>query len=287
MRPATDRLPIAANLRGLTNGDRVMFRVPSSPLARRAALSAAVLVLAATVAACTTEGVMRPDALVGRVDTMQTAAYLPRVGNPIHADPSDPYAMDGQEADPYVMPAEEIACRQRLKKLGAVFTDVPRIGEGSGCGVAWPVQMTHLAKGRIELTNGATLNCAMAEAFASWAREELVPSSRYRYFSGVARITVASSYSCRWIKGRVGGTLSEHGKGNAIDVASITLNNGKEIDVRKPGFFAFREKGLLKKTRAEACQYFSTVLGPGYDYDHRDHFHFDLKERRNGRVACN
>ncbi len=258
-----------------------MFRVPSSPLARRGLLSAAAIATAAFVAACTTESVMRPDELVGpirSVDTMQTAAFLPRIGNPLDSE---------QAGDPYVMPSEEIACRQRLKKLGAVFSDVPSIGEGGGCGVQWPVQMTHLANGRIELTGGATLNCAMAEAFAGWVKNELVPSSRYRYFSGVAKVTVASSYSCRWIKGRVGGTLSEHGKGNAIDIASITLNNGKDIDVRKPGFFAFREKGLLKKTRADACQYFTTVLGPGYDYDHRDHFHFDLKNRRNGRVACN
>jgi hypothetical protein len=28
------------------------------------------------------------------------------------------------------------------------------------------------------------------------------------------------------------------------------------------------------------------VLGPGYNADHADHFHFDIKNRRNGYVAC-
>jgi len=28
------------------------------------------------------------------------------------------------------------------------------------------------------------------------------------------------------------------------------------------------------------------VLGPGYNKDHANHFHFDIKERRNGYVAC-
>jgi hypothetical protein len=28
------------------------------------------------------------------------------------------------------------------------------------------------------------------------------------------------------------------------------------------------------------------VLGPGYNYDHRNHFHFDIKQRRNNYVAC-
>ncbi len=36
--------------------------------------------------------------------------------------------------------------------------------------------------------------------------------------------------------------MSEHSRGNAIDVTKIVLNNGKNIMVRKPGFFAFREK---------------------------------------------
>ena len=82
------------------------------------------------------------------------------------------------------------------------------------------------------------------------------------------------------------GVLSEHGKGNALDVMSIELNNGDDIDVRKPGLFAFRTRGFLNNVRADGCQYFTTVLGPGYNYDHRNHFHFDLAKRRNGRHAC-
>ena len=66
----------------------------------------------------------------------------------------------------------------------------------------------------------------------------------------------------------------------------IVLNNEKSINVRRPGFFAFRQRSLLNNVRADACGYFSTVLGPGYDRDHKDHFHFDIKARRNGYVAC-
>ena len=102
--------------------------------------------------------------------------------------------------------------------------------------------------------------------------------------SGVKAIHQASSYSCRRIRGSR--TMSAHSQGNALDIARIELDSGKRIGVRKPGFFRFREKGLLNNVRADACGYFSTVLGPGYDRDHRDHFHFDLMERRNGRKAC-
>ncbi len=96
----------------------------------------------------------------------------------------------------------------------------------------------------------------------------------------------AGGYSCRTMNSRRGAKMSEHSRGNAIDVTKIVLNNGKNIMVRKPGFFAFREKGLLNSVRSDACGYFSTVLGPGYNPEHADHFHFDLMQRRSGYRAC-
>ena len=54
--------------------------------------------------------------------------------------------------------------------------------------------------------------------------------------------------------------------------------------MKKPGLFAFRQRGFLNNVRADGCQYFNTVLGPGYNYDHRNHFHFDIKQRRNNHV---
>ena len=67
----------------------------------------------------------------------------------------------------------------------------------------------------------ATLNCDMALTFARWTKNELVPSARYRYFSGVKTIHQGSSYSCRNIAGTH--ATSEHGKGNALDVMRIEL----------------------------------------------------------------
>ncbi|MCR4268252.1 extensin family protein [Nitratireductor sp. ZSWI3] len=181
------------------------------------------------------------------------------------------------------MPAEEVACRQRLKRLGVKFRDLAPINDGGACRVDWPVQVSGLSGG-IEMSPPATLNCQMAETFARWTKNELAPAARTRYLSGIGRIRQGSSYSCRRIAGT--SVASEHSKGNALDVMAVELKNGREIDVRKPGFFAFRQRGLLNTVRAEGCDYFTTVLGPGYNYDHRDHFHFDLKGRRNGHRAC-
>jgi hypothetical protein len=180
-----------------------------------------------------------------------------------------------------VMSADDVDCRKELKRLGVVYTDLPSIHKGQ-CGIDHPVKVS--AIGSVQMKPAATLTCNMAATFATWTKRELVPAARSRYWSGVKAIHQGSSFSCRNIAGE--GVLSEHGKGNALDVMSIELNNGDDIDVRKPGLFAFRQRGFLNTVRADGCSYFTTVLGPGYNYDHRNHFHFDVKNRRNGYRAC-
>jgi hypothetical protein len=145
--------------------------------------------------------------------------------------------------------------------------------------------MTALSGG-IKIKPAAKLNCQITAAFAGWVKNELAPSARSRYLSGIASINQLSSYSCRTMNSRRGAPMSEHARGNAIDVGKITLNSGKVIAVREPGFFAFREKSLLKNVRADSCKYFTTVLGPGSDVYHKDHFHFDLRKRRAGYRHC-
>ena len=180
------------------------------------------------------------------------------------------------------LPADEIDCRKELRRLGVAYTDLDPIRGGGQCGIDHPVKVT--AIGSIQMKPAATLTCNMAATFAAWTKSELVPAARWRYWAGVKTIRQGSSYSCRNIAGE--GVLSEHGKGNALDVMSIELTNGEEIDVRKPGLFAFRTRGFLNTVRADGCEYFTTVLGPGYNYDHRNHFHFDVKNRRSGYRAC-
>ncbi|HEY4193447.1 MAG TPA: extensin family protein [Mesorhizobium sp.] len=239
----------------------------------------------AAISACTTGSLLtlEPAIDVG----VQTAAVPANPGMQALV-PSNPYMtaayprMDEPAQPSEQMPADQIDCRNELKRLDVAYTDVAPIHDGGQCGIDNPVKVT--AIGNIAMKPAATLTCDMAASFASWTKKELVPSARWRYFSGVKAIHQGSSYSCRRIAGE--GVLSEHGKGNALDVMSIELTNGDNIDVRKPGLFAFRTRGFLNTVRADGCQYFTTVLGPGYNYDHRNHFHFDIKNRKNGYRAC-
>ncbi|WP_438747886.1 extensin-like domain-containing protein [Pararhizobium sp. O133] len=209
-----------------------------------------------------------------QVQEERQVAFLPRAENPV----SEP-DFTGR------MPASEVACRQRLKKLRVEFSDIPRISNGKACGIDYPIELSGLSGG-IEVKPAVKLNCEVTEAFAKWVKNELAPSARYRYLSGIKRIKPLGGYSCRTMNSRRGNPMSEHAHGNAIDVGKFVLNSGKEIDVRKPGFFAFREKGLLKAVRSDSCKYFNTVLGPGSDPHHKDHFHFDLRSRKSGYRHC-
>ena len=177
----------------------------------------------------------------------------------------------------------ELQCRSELKRLKVAFKPVEPVRGKMGCGIAHPIKVTKLSR-RIAVKPSATMNCQAALAAAKWAHRELAPAARLRYASNVASIRHMSAYSCRRIRGT--GTLSEHGKGNALDIGAIELKNGRMIKVAKKGFFSMREKSFLKAIRKGACDHFSTVLGPGYNRDHADHLHFDLKQRRGGRRFC-
>ena len=177
----------------------------------------------------------------------------------------------------------EAQCRRELERLKVSFAPVAPVDGPGQCGIANPVKVSKLSR-RIALSPPAVLNCETALAAAKWAHRELAPAARRRYASNVKRIRHMSAYSCRHIRGT--SRLSEHGKGNALDIGAIELGNGRVIKVRKKGFFAFREKGFMRAIRKGACEHFTTVLGPGSDRDHADHFHFDLKKRASGGTYC-
>jgi hypothetical protein len=49
----------------------------------------------------------------------------------------------------------------------------------------------------------------------------------------------------------------------------------------------FRLQGFLRDVQGAACEQFNTVLAPGSNRFHYDHFHFDLMRRGSGSRICN
>ena len=78
-----------------------------------------------------------------------------------------------------------------------------------------------------------------------------------------------------------GANLSEHGHANAVDISTFVLADGREVAVKSGWWGGLAERNFLRDVHRGACGVFTTVLGPGYDINHRDHFHLDLA--RHGR----
>ena len=103
----------------------------------------------------------------------------------------------------------------------------------------------------------------------------------------VAEIKQISAYSCRGMNGNPRARISEHAFGNALDIASFTLADGRKITVKNGWHGLPEEQGFLRDVQGAACEQFTTVLAPGSNVYHYDHIHVDLMRRRDGHRACN
>jgi hypothetical protein len=121
----------------------------------------------------------------------------------------------------------------------------------------------------------------MAEAIVSWVREEAAPRA-LDLGSPLRTIANLASFDCRGRNRIVGAKLSEHGKGNALDIRALKLADGKVVELTDPQVPKDFRDGL----RQSVCARFMTVLGPGSDGYHEDHVHVDLAERRNNYRLC-
>ncbi|TRC79466.1 extensin family protein [Mesorhizobium sp. WSM4310] len=239
-----------------------------------------------------TESEPEPPAEVP-IPTQRPDTTEPEVGPPAMAPQPPPKPVDaGDEKmlpDPRSadrpgekMPAEEVACRERLKALGVEFEEHnaesnPEIG----CSIPYPLVLKSLGKS-IAIAPGTELNCPMAEAAARFAAEIIQPAAKAEFGADLKSIGQASAFVCRPRHGT--GKLSEHAFGNALDIASFTLSDGRKVEVGPTP--PEKDAKFLNAVRKAACGPFKTVLGPGADADHALHFHLDLEPRRHGGTFC-
>jgi len=159
------------------------------------------------------------------------------------------------------------------------------LGGPSLCGARHPFEMSAAAGGRVRLHPVALLRCPMLPAVDRWVQEVVTPAARRHFGQPVVELKVAASYGCRPMNHVRGARLSEHGYANALDVSAFQLADGRWISVKGDWWGGPRERGFLRHVHQGACDTFSTVLGPNYDANHRDHFHMDLaRHGRNGSM---
>ena len=131
----------------------------------------------------------------------------------------------------------------------------------------------------------ATLACPLITAVDRWLLDDVQPAAMAWFGEPVVEIRQLSSYACRSINGQPGAKTSEHAYGNALDVAAYRFAGGREVTVKDGWRGRPEERGFLRQIHAAACERFSTVLGPGADAFHYDHFHLDLA-RRSSKSVC-
>ncbi|OHV85063.1 extensin family protein [Rhizobium sp. LCM 4573] len=182
-------------------------------------------------------------------------------------------------------PAELRACLAELTSLGTKFKPLNRIDDGNGCGIEQPVEISEALPG-ISL-GGAAMRCKTALAMAHWLKDTVQPSLKIampdRRITG---IVPGSTYDCRLRNGASTGKISEHARGNAIDVAAFKLDNGETMEMKPRAEDSTMEGAFQRTATAGACLHFTTVLSPGSDAAHQDHLHLDVLERKDGYRYC-
>ena len=139
----------------------------------------------------------------------------------------------------------------------------------------------------VAVSPAATLACPMVSELERWIANSVQPAAMRWFGSPVAEIKQISAYSCRGMNGNPNARISEHAFGNALDIASFTLADGRKITVKNGWHGLPEEQGFLHDVQGAACDQFSTVLAPGSNVYHYDHIHVDLMRRAGGRRACN
>lgn len=179
-------------------------------------------------------------------------------------------------------PVEEGQCLAQGYARKSPFI-VPRaaLGGPGTCGAEHPFEMSAALGGQVQMRPPALLNCPMIPSVDIWVTKVVMPAAKRHFGMPVVELKVAGSYGCRPINHVRGAKLSEHGHANALDVSGFLLANGRWVMVKSGWNGDPRQRAFLRNVHQGTCDTFTTVLGPNYDANHRDHFHMDLA--RHGR----
>jgi hypothetical protein len=193
----------------------------------------------------------------------------------------------GEQRAAWRTEAEEACLAQKLVQPTAYMSRIAEIEGPGACGITYPFKVSALSEGTVRMTNKVTLGCPMIPRVDAWLLETVQPAAEL-YFGTLVTDIRAGTYSCRTRNHQNGAKTSEHAFGNAIDVMSFRFSDGREITVAKGWRGEPVEQDFLREVFVGACGHFTTVLGPGSDSFHYDHFHLDLArhDARGQRRIC-
>jgi hypothetical protein len=274
-------LPDAAEAEAMPPAE-VPVTAPPRPRPARAAIAGPVAV-PATAPVAPTDPAPAPAPAV-------TASAPPPARPLAAADPVPPIAVaapriPAMRPRPRGTPTVSLPARNQppraLPPQGGQICDDPRLegvrisriaSANPACGILQPVRVTEVSG--VRLSRPITVTCRMASRLADWVTDHAVPIAD-KLGRDLVALTVYDSYSCRPRNNVRGQRISEHGKGQALDIAGFLFAGGHEVTVLD-GWKRGEDGQFLRALHRSACGPFNTVLGPSSDRFHRNHFHFDV-----------
>jgi hypothetical protein len=215
-------------------------------------------------------------------------ALSPQAPHPAPSTPASPPSapklpsMPDARARP-TQPEDTATCLARLAAAGVKAEAVPTPPLPlTDCGIDGPLRLSSitLASGAIlDLPDRPILGCAFATVFADFAKNVIAPLGASMLGSPIASLSTGPGFECRGRNGVASAKTSAHGMGKAIDLATIVLADHRRIAAA--GQASPEETLFVQTMRRAACGWFTTVLGPGADAAHAEHFHFDIARHGN------
>ncbi len=182
----------------------------------------------------------------------------------------------------------EAACLARGEVRTSSYVSLrgsPIQGPGT-CGMEKPLRVNAFAGGQIGVTAAQTLACPIVATTDRFLEQVVQPAAMGTLGTQIIEMK-AGSYSCRAMNNGSGTSRrSEHAFGNALDIFAFRTSDGREITVRQGWNGSPQEQDFLREVFVGACEHYKTVLGPGADMFHYDHFHVDLARHNGGRSIC-
>ena len=263
----------------------------------KAVLSLASLALCLALPALAAEGPPvpkpRPERAVAppRADAPVIPVPRLRPDEDVRTPPPAPQAAELLDWPEEMVAEARAQCATRLAGLPVTYTPLDPIGKLGGCGAPAPILITAVAG--VALSPPATQTCDMGAALAGWIMNSVKPAAAEKLGTEITIIHTATSYNCRYRNNGASGKMSEHSKANGLDLSGFSFARDKRVAVEGSWGEGLADAvglssggSFLDTIRKSACTYFTTVLGPGSDPYHGDHFHLDALRRKNDYRIC-
>ncbi len=170
------------------------------------------------------------------------------------------------------------ACLAQLHASGVEFESASQPSAPlSGCHIPTPVRVVSVPVSgrRVDLPAKPLLDCAYVLQFADFAARLAAPLGPEKMHAPLVAFDTGPGYECRGRNRVAGARISSHGKGLALDVSGFVFADGRKVVVE--GQRDSGSRAYFASLRKGACNWFTTVLGPGSDGYHESHLHFDTE----------